>query len=310
MAITRNQGTTKKYYAGIDLALILGVNCTPDQIQKIYGMDSAPQERVYLKESSHKFSFTNGEEETVDTTELMIEFILKGSKTDKIQSLPFRIHNTFDRSKSGIPCWVNQFGKTIYADSKENLPSWFTKKSWKDKKTGSDKGFDVIFRQAYVGERNLYSFLRTIMGAQFSEFNQENNLLLTEKAFSTGAISTVKEINEVFNDRKVAVVFEVDAKYNQETAETNYYQKINPYSFLSYEDYKIFNIFMVKNFEGMEKPQTGRDKFYDIRYFVESLKIREEKKEQVLLRNIQEFDPTESPNNSNDTVITDTDSEY
>ena len=142
MAITRNQASTKKYYTGIDLALILGVNCTPDQIQKIYGMDNPPQEREYLKESTHKFTI-NGEEETIDTVELTIEFILKGSKTDKIQSLPFRIHNTFDKSKTGTLCWVNQFGKTTYADSAENLPSWFTSKTWKDKKTGEPKGFTV-----------------------------------------------------------------------------------------------------------------------------------------------------------------------
>lgn len=310
MAITRNQTPTKKYFTGIDLGLILGVNCTPEQVQKIYSMDAPPQGREYLKESTHKFTFSDGTEETVDTTELTIEFIIKGSKTNKIQSLAFRIHNTFDKSKSGALCWVNQFGKTIYSDSKENLPSWFTKKSWTDKKTGNPAGFDVECRQAYVGERNLYTFLRNVMGSQFSEFNPENNILLSDKAFSTGAISTIKEISTIFNDRHVAVVFEVDSKYDQTTGETTYYQKINPYSFLSLEDYKVLNILMAKNYDGMEKPQSGRDKMYDIRYFVESLRLREEKKEQVLLRAVQDFDPTESPNNSNDTVITDTDSDY
>ena len=174
MAIVGNSRQVKEFdnqlMVGLAEVKILCVNPSTEEYKEILGIE--------LKEDSKATEYL-GESKDGNTT-LRVNFWVEDIKTEKKFSLNYFLEDKERTNKDNTKQqYINNIGICSWADDVNNLPQWFTKRD---------------YREAHVGEEELYSFLRTWINIDYTLENAE--LELNWKKLMRGRVDEIKELIE------------------------------------------------------------------------------------------------------------------
>lgn len=164
-----NEGFSKK--VGLFSSKVLCVNPSKEEYKDLLGMELKPESKAdeYLGESKE------------GNTTLRINFWLEEVKSKQKFNVTFFLENKPKTNKEGTKeQYINSIGSCSWADDPNNLPKWFVAK-------GEDS-----FRPAYVGEEELYNFMRTWLG-KLDFKDAETVLDLDWKKLMKGNVNLIKE---------------------------------------------------------------------------------------------------------------------
>lgn len=132
---TENYGPKQ---VGLFEANVVAVNPTIEQYSSILGRELKEDSKAveYLGTSSNGNSY------------LRLDFWLEEVKSKNLFKVTFFLEDQERENRDGSKKqYINNIGTTSWASDESDLPNWFSK--------------DRDYRVAYVGEENLYTFLRT-----------------------------------------------------------------------------------------------------------------------------------------------------
>lgn len=154
---------------GIFEGEVVCINPTVEEFKEILGIE--------LKEESKAADYLGESKE--GNVYLRLNFWLKNVKTQEIFQSPvsFFLENKQRENKDETKLqYINSVGSTSWADDPNNLPDWFI---------GRDH------RVAYVGEEEMYDFLRTWLGKL--DYRQAETILQIEwKKLMKGNVKDIK----------------------------------------------------------------------------------------------------------------------
>lgn len=158
---------TKK--VGFFEATVVAINPTPEEFKDDLGIE--------LKEDSKASEYLSVGSD--GTSKVRVDIWLQDVKTDFKTKVSFYIEDTKRTNKDKTKKqYVNSVGLCTWADSEDNLPSWFVK--------GRD------YRVAYVGEEELVTFFRTWLGG-LDYMAEDTVLSLDIKKILAGNLKEWKE---------------------------------------------------------------------------------------------------------------------
>lgn len=156
---------------GLFEARVIAVNPTREEYADILGRE--------LKEESKATEYLGTSKD--GNARLRLDFWLEEVKTQDKFKLTFFIENKEKENRDGTKKqYINNVGRCTWADSPNNLPTWFKERE---------------NRVAYVGEEDLYNFLRSWMS--LIDFSKETAILQVE--FNKLIKGNVKELKEQIN---------------------------------------------------------------------------------------------------------------
>jgi len=278
MKVTKREGSDNQqdYSKHIGLATWKCIALNPDleQLKAILKTDKIEKEPVYIKDT------TDGE------TMIQLNFWMQSAK-GVVLPLRFSIIDKVKVSQSGKTQFVAQNGSTSYVDDKSNLQDWFTKFLDKSKKPIADKEY----REALVGEEDLYSFLRSwIVKADW--FSPDTNILLDTKKLFRGKIDDLKSF--IDSDMVEDVVLMATVRVVDTDDGTKEYNQLSPK--VSLPGYKMK---LVRN-----SITTGKwDDDKALKYFKEAIVGEFGLKDLYLLKELTEYDPSTFVAAGNDTLV-------
>ena len=157
---------------GLFEAKVVAINPTREEYADVLGRELSDESKAtnYLAESKE------------GNARVRLDFWLVEVKTQDKFKLTFFIENKEKESKDGMKKqYINNVGRCTWSDSENNLPGWF-----KDNRD---------FRVAYVGEEDLYNFLRAWLSN--IDFSKPSATLQVE--FNKLIKGNVKELKEQIN---------------------------------------------------------------------------------------------------------------
>lgn len=297
---------TKKLYVGTGEVKVLAVNPTQKELDKILNREySEDREEIeYTKDVEAKYTL-DGEEETINTTRLFVDFWVQEVTTDVITKIRFMLTNVPRYNKEGTKQqYINQIGQTAWAnvDDESSLADWFTKFTIKDKFTKEiTSTIDKTFRPCMRGEDELYEFL-----TKWSNLNiwDSNSYILVDniKKFWKGNMSEIEPLIPMLEDRTVLGQFGVRSvlKTNDDgEEETIEYQSIFTKSFAPGSSIKDFKFHQQTGFRNLEKAKYA----YDLKKFISSIFEGEYGfKDYTVKDYFQEYNPDDNVLNSESAV--------
>lgn len=156
---------------GLFEARVIAVNPTREEYADILGRE--------LKEESKATEYLGTSKD--GNARLRLDFWLEEVKTQDKFKLTFFIENKEKENRDGTKKqYINNVGRCTWADSPNNLPTWFKERE---------------NRVAYVGEEDLYNFLRSWMS--LIDFSKKTAILQVE--FNKLIKGNVKELKEQIN---------------------------------------------------------------------------------------------------------------
>lgn len=166
---------------GIFEAEVLAINPTLDELNTIYGGNSGrDEEPEYTKNKEVKIG-EGEDEETIYVDSLMVKVIGKDKRTKTLVNAQFYLEDRERKNKDGSKKqYINTRGTTTWAESEDDLPTWFTK--------------DVDYRVAKVGEDELYDFVNKWSSFDFKD--PEFSIDLEFDKLITGDVSELKALVE------------------------------------------------------------------------------------------------------------------
>lgn len=176
-----NESVEYKLYTGLTDVQVVAVNPTKEEAEKIgFNMKNDP---VYLST-----------DETSGNKKIRIDIYVKSEATGRVDKMAFFLEDTAKKSSAGNVQFINDFGKSCYAASKEEAvekySQWF-----------KDNGV----REAVSGEVELVDFIVNLLNIGKDQVAKLDN----PKAFFTGNISEISSIFKKFPERKVQVLYTV-----------------------------------------------------------------------------------------------------
>ena len=133
-----SQEFTKK--VGLFESKVIAINPTLEEYAEVLGME--------LKEGSKATEYLGTSND--GNTSLRVDIWLQEIKSGDKFKVNFFLENKLKTNKDGTKAqYINNVGTTSWASDENTLPEWF-------------KGRE--YRQAYVGEEEMYGFLRTWLG--------------------------------------------------------------------------------------------------------------------------------------------------
>lgn len=302
MKITQNNQQQQQLKVGYGLFTVQSFNPNRSELNKLLGKENSEEDKEveYTKESTYSYGSEENKVEK-DVTQANVTIWLKEVKSGRLYPLTFTLKNHVQYNSAGDKtCFVNQFGKSFYADVKENLPDWFT---FTKTKKGS---FDKEVRPAYVGERELMDFLRNWLN--LNEFDKENNLLELpiSKIFKGDFSFFNKELFFFLDKQQVVMPLTVGTK--EKDGENVEVQRVGKYS-LNAKYYTQLNALvqkfkednsntLIKHFEGLD------NKNYDIKQFVLNM-FSEYQKDYFVLESLRDYNPEENVLNQEQAIVED-----
>ena len=152
---------------GLFEAKVIAINPTIEQFKDVLGMD--------IKEDSKAAEYLN---ERDGNTVLRIDFWLEEVKNQDKFKVSFFLENKERENKDGTKQqYINEIGTCSWADDPSNLPEWFI---------GRD------YRQAYVGEEDLYNFMRGWL-SELDYRHADTTLQLDWKKLMKGNVKELKD---------------------------------------------------------------------------------------------------------------------
>jgi hypothetical protein len=169
---------------GLFAGKVVCVNPNREEFKEILGIE--------LKEESKADEYV-GESKDGNPT-VRINFWLEEAKTKQKFNVTFFLENKIKSNKDGSKQqYINELGSCSWADDPNNLPDWFVKR-------GGDS-----FREAFVGEEELYTFMRTWLG-KLDYRDAGTTLQLEFKQLIKGNMKDIKaQINGEFSVPIVAL---------------------------------------------------------------------------------------------------------
>jgi hypothetical protein len=258
---------------GIFEAEVICINPTAEEYKEILGIE--------LKEDSKSAEYLGESKE--NNTYLRLNFWLKNMKTQEIFQSPisFFLEDKQRKNKEDTKLqYINAVGGTTWADDPNNLPEWFV-----------GKDHDKEYRVAYVGEEELYDFLRTWLGKL--DYRDKGAILRIEwKKLMKG---NVKELQDQIGGEyacNVGVLATVVTRENKE-GEIKEYQGIYNKAFLPPYAIKNFRLVDYSDKDVIAKISAKKPKDQKpYEKFV--LKVVGEYgcKDFYILKDLQEYDPS------------------
>jgi len=156
---------------GLFEARVIAVNPTTEEYSDVLGRQ--------LKEDSKATEYLGTSKD--GNARLRLDFWLEEVKTQEKFKLSFFIENKEKENKDQTKKqYINNIGRCTWADSPNNLPPWFKERE---------------NRVAFVGEEDLYNFLRSWLSN--IDFSSKKSTLQLE--FNKLIKGNVKELNEQIN---------------------------------------------------------------------------------------------------------------
>ena len=319
MKVNKNETLERKLFVGTGLVQVLCFNPSRNELDRILGIErdadyEEKPEFEYVKEDCEvKQRDKDGNEiDSIYCKRLTVTCWVRENKTDEIFPMNFTLYDINDVSSTGKIKFVTQHGKSTYADSADDLPSWFTQ-------TPGKKKFTLSYRPAKKGEASLLEFLAA--WTNISPFDIESSLFLdNEKKFWNGDMKELNNLIADFEDNSVMVNFGVRTK-EEETEEgsvTKEYQTISTKAFCQSSFMKFFRNYANKNWEGLlkdtesnfdvfdTKAKTGDTSMYSLANYMNNIFGEYGVKEFSKKVEIEQYNSEENPLNNEKSLVEDT----
>ncbi len=265
---------TKK--VGLFEAVVIAVNPTEEEYKEVLGLELQEDSKAteYLGESKD------------GNTYLRVSIWLEEVKTKEKFAVSFFLEDKIRVNKEETKTqYINAVGACSWADDPNNLPEWFTARE---------------YREANVGEEELYDFLRTWLG-NLDYRSAETVLQLEWKKLMKGNVSDIKDqINGEWCSHIGALATIATREKDDEVKE---YQNVYNKAFLPPYALKHFRLVDYNNPDviaalKLKKPkdQKAHEKFV--------LKVIGEYgcKDFYVLKDLKEYDASENIVASNETI--------
>jgi len=200
---------------GLFEARVIAVNPTTEEYSDVLGRQ--------LKEDSKATEYLGTSKD--GNARLRLDFWLEEVKTQEKFKLSFFIENKEKENKDQTKKqYINNIGRCTWADSPNNLPPWFKERE---------------NRVAFVGEEDLYNFLRSWLSN--IDFSSKKSTLQLE--FNKLIKGSVKELNEQINGEWATNIVALATVSSKETADgVKEYQAIYNKAFLPPYSIKAFRL--------------------------------------------------------------------
>ena len=200
---------------GLFEARVIAVNPTTEEYADVLGRQ--------LKEDSKATEYLGTSKD--GNARLRIDFWLEEVKTQEKFKLTFFIENKEKENKDLTKKqYINNIGRCTWADSPNNLPAWFKERE---------------NRVAFVGEEDLYNFLRSWLSN--IDFSSKKSTLQLE--FNKLIKGNVKELKEQINGEWATNIVALATVTSKETPDgTKEYQAIYSKAFLPPYSIKAFRL--------------------------------------------------------------------
>ena len=200
---------------GLFEARVIAVNPTTEEYADVLGRQ--------LKEDSKATEYLGTSKD--GNARLRIDFWLEEVKTQEKFKLTFFIENKEKENKDQTKKqYINNIGRCTWADSPNNLPTWFKERE---------------NRVAFVGEEDLYNFLRSWLSN--IDYSSKKSTLQLE--FNKLIKGNVKELKEQINGEWATNIVALATVSSKETEDgTKEYQAIYSKAFLPPYSIKAFRL--------------------------------------------------------------------
>jgi hypothetical protein len=227
----QSQEFTKK--VGLFEATVIAINPDTEEYKDILGME--------LKEDSRAIEYL-GKSQDGNTT-LRVDVWLQEIKNNDKFKVTFFLENKEKENKDATKKqYINSVGSCSWADDPNNLPTWFS---------------DREYRVAYVGEEDLYNFVRTWLGA-LDYRDAETTLQLDWKKMMKGNVKDLKD--QIDGEWCTNVVALATIKTVIKEDETKEYQGVYNKAFLPAYAIKQFRNLDFSNSKTVDSLRTKKSK--------------------------------------------------
>ena len=209
---------TKK--VGLFEAKVVAVNPDAEEYKEVLGFE--------LKEDSKALEYLGTSQD--GNTTLRVDVWLEDVKSkDKFKTTFFLENKEKENKDQTKKQYINSIGSCSWADDPNNLPQWFTSRE---------------YRVAFVGEEELYNFLRTWLG-ELDYRDAETTLQLEWKKLMKGNAKDLKD--QIDGEWSTNVVALATVKTVIKDEETKEYQGVYNKAFLPAYSIKQFRLIDFSN---------------------------------------------------------------
>lgn len=267
---------------GLFIGKVVCVNPNEEEYKNILG--------ITLNEGSKATEYL-GESKEGNTT-LRINFWLEDIKTKQKYPVTFFLENKVKENKDATKKqYINAVGSCSWADDPNNLPDWFKSRD---------------YREAFVGEEDLYTFMRTWLGT-LDFRDAETTFQMDWKKFMKGNVSEIKaQIGGEFCTNVVALAtVKTVAKEGEESKE---YQGVFNKAFLPEYALKNFRLvdYSKPEVQASIKAKKPKDQKPHEK-FVLSVVGEYGCKDFYVLKDLKDYDPADNVVASSATILEDND---
>lgn len=200
---------------GLFEAEVVAINPTTEEYKDILGMD--------LKEDSKATEYLSKNQD--GNTILRVDVWLEEVKSKDKYKTTFFLENKEKENKDATKKqYINSVGMCTWSDDENNLPEWFNKRE---------------YRVAYVGEEDLYNFLRTWMG-NLDLRDAESTLQIEWSKLMKGNVKDLR--SQVGGEFATNVVALAAIKTVEKDGESKEYQTVYNKAFLPAYALKNFRV--------------------------------------------------------------------
>jgi hypothetical protein len=200
---------------GLFEANVIAVNPTPEEYKDILGIE--------LKEDSKAVEYLGTSND--GNTTLRVDFWLQEVKSKDKLKVTFFLENKEKVNKDGTKKqYINNIGTCSWSTDPNDLPGWFASRE---------------YRVAFVGEEELYNFLKTWLG-NLDYREAETTLQLDWKKLMKGNVKDIKD--QIGGEWCASVVSLATVKTVIKEEETKEYQGVYNKAFLPAYSIKQFRL--------------------------------------------------------------------
>ena len=264
---------------------VVAINPSKAQLMKLLAIPEDKQDN--FKEKDYVGNTEEGDDK------VSIDVYVKRVVDGQIFPVRFNIIDKVRVNKDGSKTqFINQIGATSWADDKANLPTFFTKFT-EGKKDNLKVIGDKSFREAKVGEEELYTFLTKWLANV--DWKKQPDIFLDFKKLMRGNVTELN--NLIGNELTGTFLAPFTIREVEKDGETKQYQSIYNKAFLP-----AYKMKFVRN----GKPESWTD--YDLKKFKESMEYG--CKDIFYLGEIEEYSAEKHKQYSANPVIDSSDSSY
>jgi hypothetical protein len=253
---------------GLFEAKVIAINPTPEEYKDLLGID--------LKEDSKATEYL-GESKDGNTT-LRVDVWLEDIKTSDKFKVNFYLEDKEKENKDQTKKqYINNIGTCSWADDPNNLPKWFAERD---------------YRISFVGEEELYNFLKTWLG-ELDYRDAETTLQLEWKKVMKGNLKDLR--SQIGGEYCTNVVALATVKTVIKEDETKEYQSVYNRAFLPSYTIKQFRLIDFTKQDVLNGLRTKKSK--DLKpheRFVLTVTGEYGCKEFYILKDLKEYNPEDN----------------